>query len=275
MKKDLIALLCGLGGVALLLMSQFAAVFLAVLVLTVVSGGDLAYAIGQAADSTVGITLLSALLTVAVLALITALRRKPILQTAHLLPMKAVLWPVCLGLGLGLNLTVSVLLNTIPFPESWIDSYSSSSSLLSADNMPLYICSVVLVTPFAEELVFRRMAYGCFKTSMPLWAAALFSSVIFGVCHGTLLWMIYTVPLALIMCRVYDRCTSLWGSAALHIGFNAGSLLFEYLPGSTPAPVMALILAAGLAMCAVCAFLLNKHTPRPRAAQGDNTPMEN
>lgn len=278
MRKQLGSTLTAIGAVALLLISQFVVLFAWLAADVFILGRSLSLALDRVTRSTVAITLLSSLTTLGILAVIALIRKQHPLKAAHFFPMRGMLWPLCLGFGLGLNLFVTVLLNCIPFPEGWVDSYSSSSSLLAIDNVWLYLAAVVIATPLAEEVVFRRLAYGGFRQCMSPAAAALLSAVIFGVCHGTLLWMIYTVPLALIMCHVYDRCGSLWGSVMLHIGFNAGSVFFEYLPESTPDGALWLIFAAGLAVSLGCYMMIRKQTQHPRlndgGADGDDAPME-
>lgn len=280
MRKPIFSALTAFGAVALLLISQFVVVYLWIAADVLICGTSFSRAASSVNDHTVLLTLLSALVTLYILAVTVKLRKKPILATAHLMPMKPSLWPACLMLGLGLNMVVTVMLNRIPFPEEWIESYSKSSSALAVDNIWLYLVAVVIATPLTEEVVFRRLAYGGFKQCMPPVGAALLSAVMFGLCHGTLLWMIYTVPIALIMCYIYKCCGSLWGSVMLHIGFNAGSLLIELT--STPAYLInnytVPFVLTGLALCAGGVALIIKNTRQRanscNAADGDDTPME-
>ena len=47
--------------------------------------------------------------------------------------------------------------------------------------------------------------------------AALLSAVIFGLVHGTLLHLFYTIPMGLLLCLFYEKYRSLWAPILLHM----------------------------------------------------------
>lgn len=68
-----------------------------------------------------------------------------------------------------------VQMQEIPAP-----SYLSAAPF----DLPLEMLVVVLVGPFAEELMFRGLLLDWLRQTMPLWAAVLFGALVFGLLHG-------------------------------------------------------------------------------------------
>ncbi len=269
--------LCGAAYVALFLATQYAATGL--LMLAFLLGGSSVEAAMRRADSLASErALITAILTLALLAALAAARQQNPVRAAQLVPMRGLLIPMCLVLGLGLNLAVSGVLNTVSLPDFLMEGYAERVVAFDDDNVPMYILAVVLAAPLTEEVVFRRGAYGNFKKIMPPMAAALVSSLIFALMHGALLWMTYTVPLGLVMCLVYERCGSLWGSVLLHIGFNAGSLIVVNLPYYTWDWSLYTMIAVGAVLSACSLILLIRYTKGHGAAapggQGQMPEME-
>ncbi len=150
------------------------------------------------------------------LGLVSPVRRITLLQAALL--------------GVGACGAATLLLSTIPFPESWMDSYAQSAEAVAGGNPVLDILATVIIAPVAEEIVFRGMVYGSLRRAMPPILAAILTSVVFGILHGTIVWFVYTALLSMMLIFLYEYTGSLWASILAHMTFNTFGqlpLLFE------------------------------------------------
>ena len=56
--------------------------------------------------------------------------------------------------------------------------------------------------------------------SVPQWAAALISALLFGVCHGQFLWFVYAFLLGFLFSRIRMTTGSILPTIAAHLVFN-------------------------------------------------------
>ena len=166
------------------------------------------------------ILIFSGILTILAFFVVAKIRKKKFLQTAQLNKFKgATVAPIIIG-GITFNFTISFLMNLVPFPESWIESYQSSSSeVLGGAGIVLWI-SAVIMAPLVEELTFRCFMYTRLKQAMPTWIAVIITSIVFGLVHGTIIWAIYTFVFSVVLIFIFERTKSLWASILFHMSFN-------------------------------------------------------
>lgn len=164
--------------------------------------------------------ILSGLLTILVFFIVAKIRKKKFKKSASLNKLNpATIAPIVLG-GIAFNFLISFVMNIIPFPESWIDSYATESSqLLGTTGIPMWI-SVVIMAPIVEELTFRGFMYTRLKQGMNKWIAVILTSLIFGFVHGTIIWAIYTFVFSLCLIFILERTKSLFGAVLFHMSFN-------------------------------------------------------
>ena len=158
-------------------------------------------------------------------------------------PASAVLGP--LECGFGLSLLASIALAMIPFPEAWYETYDESMELLLSGNPWFLAAATVLAAPLVEEVVFRGLIYTRLCRGMYRPFAALLSAVIFGLVHGTLLHLFYTIPMGLLLCLFYEKYRSLWAPIIMHMSFNLAGSVLEYYSWA-PTGVMIALLVIGL-----------------------------
>ena len=84
---------------------------------------------------------------------------------------------------------------------------------------------IVGVAPFSEEVFFLGFMYGGLRRSLPVWAAAGISGLIFGLLHYTGPDSLAVVPqlavLGILLAWLYERTGSLWLPIMLHVVNNA------------------------------------------------------
>ncbi len=179
------------------------------------------------ADMGAIVTIASAGITLFLLFIFFRARRKTLSAETHWRksPPFGLIGPF--SLGFGLNIFASLLLTLLIafLPTRWMEDFSENSALLEGSNPALMVLATVVAAPFVEEVLFRGLIYTRLREGMPRIAAILVSSVVFGAMHGTPVHLLYTIPLAILMCLVYERYGSLWACILLHAGFNLSAVV--------------------------------------------------
>lgn len=128
--------------------------------------------------------------------------------------------------GIGFSLFVSALLTVVPFPQFLKGPYHQlSSEVYDRLDTVFTVVSMIILAPVIEELVFRgyvlnRMLEGYDSPK----TAVLASTIIFAVCHGTFLWILYALFMGLLMTHVSIEEENIAYAVALHFGYNLTSL---------------------------------------------------
>lgn len=132
-----------------------------------------------------------------------------------------------LALGVFGQLAISLFLNLIPFPQSWIDMQMESAAVILDSPLLIQIIGVSIMAPLAEEIIFRCCIQGTLKQGIGSWAAIIVTSVVFGAMHGTPISFIYATALGILMGWLYDAFNSIIPSMAFHFAFNTLSLIID------------------------------------------------
>lgn len=170
-----------------------------------------------------------------------AVRKKNFLKEVEIkkIPKNTIL-PIVVT-GLGLNVIVSVVISSIPWPQEWMDAYATNSSVI--DGSLISVLTAIVMAPVLEEIVFRGLIYTRLKKGMPAIVAASIASIIFGLCHGTAIWIIYTTFLGLVMNWVFVKHGSLTASILFHFSFNLMGIILSLIPESMSFVVWILLVA--------------------------------
>lgn len=94
---------------------------------------------------------------------------------------------------------------------------------LSADDGTVTACFVLLVgvlSPIAEELVFRGVLFGWLRRHVGFWGAGVFSALVFAGAHGIPDIILPTAILGLLFAWIYERTGSLWPAMLAHVAHN-------------------------------------------------------
>lgn len=125
-------------------------------------------------------------------------------------------------MGLGFGFFFSALLTVFPFPKFLMESYRSSSSTLNEGNdQILALISTAILAPITEEIVFRGYMLNRLLSWFKEKESILITSVIFALCHVSLLWIAYAFVMGVLLAKVSMEEDNIAYSIALHIGFNA------------------------------------------------------
>ena len=85
----------------------------------------------------------------------------------------------------------------------------------------LAFVTLVVVAPFAEEVLFRGYLYGKLRKFLPIWLAVGLTSLLFGFIHGAWNVGIDTFALSILLCLLRERTGSIWSSILLHMIKNS------------------------------------------------------
>jgi membrane protease YdiL (CAAX protease family) len=132
-------------------------------------------------------------------------------------------------------LAVSVAIAVMLFParlllSKWLVAnfpdleWGAGGVLLNNDYSLMFhmVLLVILTTivPVSEELFYRGFIFRFLRSRRPLWAAILFSSIMFGVSHLVPIGIIMSVGLSIVITLVYHHTNSLWNEIAIHATNN-------------------------------------------------------
>lgn len=84
----------------------------------------------------------------------------------------------------------------------------------------LAFSTLVILAPIAEEILFRGYLFGKLKKQVPIWAAIIVTSAVFGAVHGAWNIAIDTFALSVVLCILRQTTGSIWPSILLHMAKN-------------------------------------------------------
>ncbi len=166
-------------------------------------------------------------LLLAVLVIVSALRKKNILHELGMKKPRIAALPIALVAGIGMSCLVNVIMTVIASvaPQIMEDYSSTMDATYNMQDVFLYVLTGVIGAPLIEELFFRHLMAGRLSRAMPKLLAILLSSAVFGLVHEHPVQWIYAGLLGILMASVYFAYDSLLPAVVLHAGFNSVSLL--------------------------------------------------
>ncbi|QYH19992.1 CPBP family intramembrane metalloprotease [Corynebacterium aquatimens] len=129
---------------------------------------------------------------------------------------------IMLAAGLATGV-VAPLLGISPGADTAAESIAGEAT--NAMPILLVLAGYLLLGPFIEELVFRRVLLNYFDTRMPGWASILLTSAIFGVAHVAPPAIIYTFFFGIGLAWLARLHSGITGSLIAHLVNNTVSSL--------------------------------------------------
>ena len=129
-------------------------------------------------------------------------------------------------------------------------------------SLPLFL-SAVLLSPLAEELLFRGLLLRLFRPFGDAWAIAL-TAVLFALAHGSLFQMPYALAAGLLLALVAALSRGLAFPICFHVFYNLLAFFGRDIPKAS-----LLWSLGGLALFSLVLFLLGE---RPRLEKGGEKP---
>lgn len=191
-------------------------------------------------DNLNAISIAAGVLTLLFLWIFFLIRKKKLRREVGIagLSVKYILYIIVLGIVASTLITFGMAL----LPESWLEAYAEQAGLTLGGLGIVTIISNMIMAPIVEEIIFRGLMLSRLRKAMPLWAAVVISSLLFGLAHGQILWIAYATILGLILSAVAVKTQSLTASILLHMVFNiCGTVIPMLCSDITSIPVCATI----------------------------------
>lgn len=189
-------------------------------------------------------------------------RRQHFTYAPRLLKGKAPLLVMALGASVCIALNGLISLSRL---DLLLPSYSQEvAAKLYAPPLYQQFLFLVLIVPAAEELVFRGTIFALVRERFSWIAAALVSSLLFGLFHGNLLQGIYALCIGFLCAWLYEKIHGLYASVILHMAANLVSVILSALPQDlflfTFLPAQLIFTLAGAGAAVFCLIRLKRLT---------------
>ncbi len=136
------------------------------------------------------------------------------------------------------------------------ESYAQQMESTLSGSLFMEMAYVCLVGPLLEEVLFRGLCLGTLKkATSPFWAVFL-SALLFGLVHGNLYQLVFTLPLGVLLGVLALRFDSLWPSVALHVTFNFANYPIRIAEKVGYAPESKVVMFLEIALLLFCVFAI-------------------
>lgn len=137
---------------------------------------------------------------------------------------------VYLAFAVGLVLVITSLVPGFNTDQAQELGFSKT---LTPTNAILVFLTLVVVAPVAEEVIFRGYLFGTLRRAVPVWVAALITSLVFGLIHGQWNVGVDVFAMSLVSCFLRYKTGSLWASILLHMAKNGLAFYALYIATSS------------------------------------------
>ena len=96
-------------------------------------------------------------------------------------------------------------------------------------NLLLLVLTTVILSPLAEEMIFRGMTYRRIRQYAGNRPAVLISSLLFGLYHMNMIQFLFAFAVGILLARLYERTKTLIVPVVCHAAVNAWELFLEFV----------------------------------------------
>lgn len=169
---------------------------------------------------------------------------------------------VFLGVSiLCINIGFLGILNSSTFFSNILENFNSIINILIIRGLPETILIIGIITPIAEELLFRGLVYNTLLKSFPILPTIFIQAFLFGICHGNIIQCIYTTFLGIVFGYLIYKTKSLYSSIIAHISNNLTAIIvFNFLPKNINSILTyVLFIILGISFTLLFLIILNKN----------------
>ena len=214
--------------------------------------------------------IISAVLTLLAYFIIEKIKKTSIVREADIRKVSGRYIGLTVLAATGAMFFLNFIIHILPIPSELMGGLSEGMKKLTSYPMWQALLANSLLIPILEEVVFRGYLFSRLSTAMPEIVAALITSVIFGLCHGGIVWAAWAFVFGMIICVFRIKTGSIIPGMIFHIIMNTFSTLVSYTPllndvSKTAMTVYTVI--GGIVLAAALAVALKSK----KAAIEDNT----
>lgn len=125
----------------------------------------------------------------------------------------------CVILGASLALFLNVLISFLKIAEL-SKTYGTVSDKQFSLTLPVGILLYGIISPLAEEVVFRGLVFNRIRRNIGVYAAIILSSALFGVYHFNIVQGLYGILMGLVIAWIYERYGGFIYPCLVHMGAN-------------------------------------------------------
>lgn len=221
-----------LAGPALLYAGQYAAVFGAMILMTIWA---IVTGVGEAEAEEYVYTMLEShmnevlivadLLILAILLLWFAICRKKSDEALSMNNVKLYIPLLGIVAGMGLNCALNYVMTlAYEFFPKVMQEYEEHMGTDDLGSPSAYVIAGIIMAPIIEELLFRSIALKNLDKVIPRWLSIVLVAALFGFVHGNLVQGLYAGTLGILLCALFFAYDSVWVPMAVHFGFNFVSI---------------------------------------------------
>ena len=166
------------------------------------------------------LTTLSSLVTIFAVCLFFLVQKKVIADEIWFKPVKNSALGLAALFGAAAQPVITVGVNFVPWPESWVESLSVLNEVLVEEPLGWQVLAVAFLGPITEELIFRGLVYTRLRRASSPIVAAVLSSIAFGAIHGNMIQFFYAAAFGIVMALLMERYHSILPCLIVHIFFN-------------------------------------------------------
>ncbi len=161
--------------------------------------------------------------------IIFKMRHKSFAKEIHLKAIGASNIVPLILVGIALQFVATLAVELIPYPEIWIiDHQQAMDEAVNLKNIVMTICSVVIYAGVVEEVIFRGLVYTRLKRGMPVVVAAILSSILFGLIHGSPIQVLATILMGLLLVWVFEKFNSIVPCIIVHMANNLTAIVIAW-----------------------------------------------
>jgi membrane protease YdiL (CAAX protease family) len=132
------------------------------------------------------------------------------------------IWKAALAFALYIPLSVVISLlvsSVLPYDQEQLQPIGFTDPR-SWQEAVMVFTSLVVIVPFAEELLFRGFIFAGFRKRLSFFATSILISLLFAVAHGQINVALDVFALSLVLCYLREKTQSLWPPIMLHMAKN-------------------------------------------------------
>lgn len=137
---------------------------------------------------------------------------------------------VCLLVAAGAG--IALLLNGLFSITGFIQNSETYQQVAEKQfSLPFWLAFLYygLLSPWAEEMVFRGIFYRFLKRNTAVGVALIGSAIMFGAFHGNPVQMVYGTIMGILMAWIYEKYEILWAPMLFHGAANTAVYLMSYV----------------------------------------------